>query len=321
MFIVLLRMLLMRFKQFITEEGTQAQFTKLHKLFETSYSEAFKSKTTLWRGIEDTSDYKEPYDFRDNSKFQDNRRQKGDKPIFLETMIAICPEWKNFPNRLRSFMITTSLAEAEGFGTPYRVFPINKAKLAIAPTDFNYYKDWPMLKKYFDEDIYIHRTMPTTFLPQIYALMTDPKDLSDDRPPRYEEEIKTWFDKHHKEAFAYFKKHYIGKKDLMALLVKKIIQTRKLHPDGNKHMLNRLLTTFESQTYLKVLEEDFNGDLQNMFETLFSPSENNFEVIKISELDAHAKEKHNEIWTEDKCLFVSEEDFAKHHRMHTSYLD
>ncbi len=66
------------------------------------------------------------------------------------------PEWKRYPKRSKSIICTTDTSYADNFGTIYRVFPYDNAKIGICPTndlwgsferymgdytlaDFNYY--------------------------------------------------------------------------------------------------------------------------------------------------------------------------------------
>jgi len=57
-------------------------------------------------------------------------------------------------------------------------------------------------------------------------------------------------------------------------------------------------------TYMRILMDDFDGDLDKFFVGVFDPYENEFQVIMTHELDSIKQSVEMEFWTEDRCLIV-----------------
>ena len=289
----------MRFKKFLLEQEDPVK--EIIKLFKTDYSDAYKLETALYRGL--SNHLYKPYEIRTKDRFTTPRKQKGLKPFAIETMFEICPEWKKFPDRTKSFIFTVNKEEADFFnkGGIVRVFPKNGAKIAIAPTDFNYYNEWPMIEKY--ELKGISYDFAYELIPQCYILCSEIFDIVDMPLISGSSRTRNWFEKNFKTIFEYFSKHYVGKD--VEKEFKKIIGTEKFKKE------NEIKSTFDialSDTrFLKTLTKDFNGDLEKMCKTLFSPDNNEFDIITTNQLDKHPKKLKSELWTTDECLIMSEE--------------
>lgn len=99
----------MRFKTFLKEQ--EDPIKEMIDLFKTDYSEAYKLETKLYRGL--SNHLYKPYEIRTKDKFVQPRHEKGLKPVNLETIFEICPAWKEFPDRKKSFIFTVSEDEAD----------------------------------------------------------------------------------------------------------------------------------------------------------------------------------------------------------------
>lgn len=287
----------MRFKKFLIEEEKKDPMNHLIGLLTGEYSDAYNSKTALFRGLK--NGISKFYEIRTKEKFTTARYERGTKPINLETIFEICPEWKKFPDRSNSLIMSKSLSEAKSFGPSniVRVFPINGAKLGIAPTDFNYYRLWPMMEKF--ELTAPHFDFAQAFIPQLYLLSLEEFELDKMiQSIGYVSNAKNWFDLHHKKLFAYFKKTYIGED-----IVKKYKQLEK------ENEIMKKFHNADETIFLEILKREFNGDLEKMCETLFSPEKNDFHIITTDQIDKFATKEMNELWTSDPCLIIQPEAY------------
>ena len=289
----------MRFKKFLIEE--EDSFDEMIKLVKGDYSDAFNLKTKLYRGL--TSGLQKPYEIRTKEKFKHSSRdEKGTKPLALRTIYELCPEWNQYPDRSKSIMMTVDRTEAESFGrrgNVVRVFPINGAKLGIAPSDFNYWPQWPMTKKL--ELDQIHFDFVDVFIPQFYFLTH--KDFSHIRQDlRYRAEKENWFHNNYKKIFSYFKKHYVGKN-----VVEKFEKLAKQIIKEDEQLSNLYGRAFNDYSFLKALDKHYNGDLEKMITEMFDPDKNDFHLVTTDQIDKYADwaNKQHELWTTDNCLIMS----------------
>lgn len=240
------------------------------------YSDALNSKVEFWRGIR--SDLKTGFIIQDSSKFSQDRYTKGIIFLSWNNIQKVVPEWSKFPNRNRSIIFTNNKKHATIFSNNIvKVFPINGAKIGVAPTDYNYFNEWPKLKKYFEDEgnSFIVDGFVDLFRAIIILNRNDPTNTKTISNPSAEN---------------YFAKHY---NSFIKLYNKNIIDKIKFNDIYNN----------ELHSFLATLEKEFNGNLKKMMDTLLSPSKNNFEVITTKKLNSVTGEN-QELWTEDKCLMV-----------------
>jgi len=101
-----------------------------------------KNKRYIYRGIDsnDIFGYVKPSNFTRESAYA----WKNYYTLLLDNL----PSWKDYPKRSKSIITSTDDDYAEGFGgSLYVVFPVNNAKLAVAPSSdiwssFNYFDNY-----------------------------------------------------------------------------------------------------------------------------------------------------------------------------------
>lgn len=105
---------------------------QLVSLCQTSYSsalKAFKQNKIIYKGMHDkrlpelsivTSGY---------------RISENTGNLYTLLFSDILSNWSMYPKRNRSFVCTSSLNVAKGFGKPYILFPANETNIGICPTD------------------------------------------------------------------------------------------------------------------------------------------------------------------------------------------
>lgn len=121
----------MRLYQYITE-GRSRQITKEDalELLNTKHSDAYKSKTHIYRGISGST---LPFLYT-NPQVGEPRQSKNTKNYYT-LIIDNSSVWRNFPKRSRSLICTTDRDYSYSYGRPYNVYPENGAKIGICPYD------------------------------------------------------------------------------------------------------------------------------------------------------------------------------------------
>lgn len=268
----------------------------VRKLFETDYSEAFNISTKLWRRSSAVSHFK----IFNSDKFITDRHEKGFKPFSWDKMQIINSEWKKFPNRSKSVMFTNSYDHTLLFnGETHRIFPKNSATIAASETDYNFFHYWPSIKKYLinksDQQFSSFTNDFNLFVDQITSLVFD-----EDKFFQFYVSRKTTklFVENKEEIFKKIKTLPTTKK--LTVQIEKKFEKSKI----SSHYLENLT---RSNIFLKILTDDFNNDLEKMFEEFFSPSKNGFKIISVKEIDNFIKDEDNayEFWTTDNCLIVN----------------
>lgn len=302
----------MRFKNWLNEsEEDRDYIDKIVDVIHGKFDQAFHNRKQLYRGTTNKRDW--PYEIIKKSFKKGGlgvRREKGSKSIDLQMMTEICPEWKKFPDRLQSTILSVNSQEAFDFadhkGGLYWVLPKNGATIAVAPTDFNYKNEWPFNEKYFQLD-YFDTEMMTVFYPQLFLLMTDIKDIPEDNlldrmGNKYAMFI--WFKENWKKIDQHIKSKYKNTQNLIDKALDKILVNGKIPPVYNRYFILR-----SAEVFFKVLHKEFGNDLEKMLKAMVCPEENGFSVCKINELDAHVRGFKAEVWTEAPCLYIGADDF------------
>jgi len=63
------------------------------------------------------------------------RKSANTKNYYTLLIDHIWKEWSDYPKRSQSIICTNNLVTAEGFGSPYIIFPYNNSKIGICPSE------------------------------------------------------------------------------------------------------------------------------------------------------------------------------------------
>ena len=138
----------MRLKTFILNESRSKNidFDEATNIIKTKCKKAYDTMlvSPIFRGVENNT----------NSMFVDPKKGKPRKSAntknYYTYIIDNSPAWKNYPKRSKSIICTTDAGYAMGFGTTYRVFPYDGAKIGVCPTGDLWSSFWGILKDDLD---------------------------------------------------------------------------------------------------------------------------------------------------------------------------
>jgi hypothetical protein len=124
-----------KFLQYITEGegrtlsiGEERAMDLINKHCSKNYKLLSTDKIGIYRGIKDISS---DYAYIDSNKGK--LRTSANTENYMTLLMDNLPSWKNYPKRSRGIICSTS-TNVSGYGTVYKVFPYDNAKIGICPS-------------------------------------------------------------------------------------------------------------------------------------------------------------------------------------------
>jgi hypothetical protein len=102
---------------------------KALELLNTEYSISKKSNVNIYRGVDGIDD---DFLFVDPSKYL---RKSANTDNYYTLLIDNTSSWKKYPKRSKSIICSTDKVYASTYGTLYKVYPINNAKIGVCYTN------------------------------------------------------------------------------------------------------------------------------------------------------------------------------------------
>jgi len=250
----------MKFSQYILLTENQVHYISnidAKEYLKTKCQHTIANDIKLYRGMPSNDEYQ-----IGNAEFNTPRRS-ANTTNYSTLIVDNSPEWQPYPRRSKSYICTTELHYAKGYGSAYRVYPFDTANIGIC-TGSDFWYSFPALKQI---DIYDIDTFNLE-LDQILFYLYNQTRRND-----------TTFDNIKKGC----------------AVVDQVL-------DSVNYEYNHLTNKLDRQDKIVLKTFTFNKRpmLQGIMD-LLSPLKNRFKHAKITQLTSLPNDI--EVWTDSPCIF------------------
>lgn len=245
----------------------------------------------IYRGMV-TRDEDPLYFINPNSQKHEPRKSANTSNYYTVLIDSILPSWKQYPKRSKSIVATTNSSTASGYGTRYRLFPINDPLIALCPTS----DIWESFRNVVRGELYAFNGGFSHLQDALLLPMSD----------NIETITKTLFIMD--LIWKYIKKNFNKISELTAmdmitdLKINGFYNSIKTN-DSISDVLTHLVTLIVRTNIFHInIVNDYN-DFTSFLDTVMSPENNGFELVRLSSLKKEYTVD-REIWFSEKTYCV-----------------
>lgn len=265
---------MIKIKSILTETLRSKQLRKpmfFNALIRGKFTSAYHKmldKQNIFRGIRGSAAY--PYWVVSPSK---SYRTSKNTNNFYTGLIDKLPSWSDYPKRSRSIICSTKEYGARSFGNVLRVFPQNGAKIGICNNN-DFWDSFPLMKK--RTNMFAMDEFNSTFT-GVFEEIKKPlgkmsRDLTEETYDSFMEMLNNWVSK------------------------SKMIEQLRISEEVSEKFRELIVDD---------IEEKFEGNWEEYFDTLLNPKDNKF---KLQTIETYYTEAYDdlEIWTDAVSLMIDE---------------
>lgn len=120
----------MRLSNYLTEgRSNKIEMNDAIGFIKENAMDSVHNKSVIYRGIQETNDV---FLYVDPSK---HTRQSANTYNYYTLLMDNLPQWKNYPKRSKSIICSSDKKTSYDYGTLYRVFPFDTAKIGVCPSE------------------------------------------------------------------------------------------------------------------------------------------------------------------------------------------
>ena len=242
------------------------------------------------------------------------------------------PKWKDFPRRLNSYICTTSIITAGGYGSTFIVIPFDTANIGMVPSDDMWGGFSKALPPAVGEISDVATLQSSISSASLYLGVdiseSDITELRRDLSAISVDAISSVTNKIQKE----FSKWYLNKKipysfdevftpTFVQASYDRLYRLTKENAEFNKEIasilgnsnrsLSMVHSLYQSAEHLKNLMTAFNvKNAAQLYDAIFDPDINGFTHLSASKLPSFNidSDSNVECWVQGKCIFVNVDD-------------